>query len=108
LRGTVSFGSDWTWSVAESADAALSFDPSRHLAAIPFTTFRDGDDGIGVGTQVVSFTARGPKLGPVLAAEDWIERAIFVGGRLLAIGPSGIDTIEYGNTSSGAYGDGAR
>jgi hypothetical protein len=99
LRGTVSFGSDWTWSIAESADAALSFDPSMHLAAIPFTTLREGDDGFGVGTQVVSFTARGPKLGPVLAADDWIERAIFVGGRLLAIGPSGIDTIEYAHES---------
>jgi hypothetical protein len=35
LRGTVTFGSDWTWSPAEGAEAALSFDPSSRLVAIP-------------------------------------------------------------------------
>jgi hypothetical protein len=79
----------------EGNEAALSFDPSARLGAFPFTAVRGSDQRYGVGTQIVDFTARGPRLGPMLRAESYVERAVFVGGRLLAIGPDGIETIDY-------------
>jgi hypothetical protein len=97
LRGTATFGSDWTWSVAEDSKAAISFDPGFRLAAVPFTAVRERDGRYGVGTQLIDFGSKGPKLGPPLRSEELVVRAVFVGGRLLAIGPAGIETIDYAN-----------
>jgi hypothetical protein len=93
LRGTVAFGSDWTWSPADGTEAALSFDPASRLVAIPFTWYRAADRRYDVETQLVELGAAGPKLGARLPAEGAADRAVFVGGHLLSIGPGGVRAV---------------
>jgi hypothetical protein len=99
LRGTVTFGSDWTASAP--GGAAIAFDPGSRLAAVPFTAFRESDARYGVGTQLVDLTEKGPRLGPTLRAGEPMVRAVFVGRRLLVIGPGGVETIDYGSRMLG-------
>lgn len=105
LRGTATFGSDWTWSVAEDTGAAMSFDPSSRLAAVPFTAVRESDRRYGVGTQLIELGSKPPKLGSTLRADEYVERAVFLGSRLLMIGPLGIETVDLrGGLSGGREG----
>ena len=95
LRSTVSFGSDWTWSVALDQDEAVSFDPGSHLMAIPFTAWRAADRRYMAGTQLVDLTHYGAQTAATLPAEGYIERAIFLDGHLVSIGPRGVVGIDY-------------
>lgn len=94
LRGTATFGSDWTWSVAEDDARGMSFDPTSRLAAIPFTLFRESDSRYGIGTQLIDLGSKGTRVGPAFSSDELVDRAIFLSGRLLTIGIGGIDVID--------------
>jgi hypothetical protein len=97
LRGSAVFGSDWTWTVGLDDESALSFDPSSHLVAIPFTAWRYQDKRFVTGTQVVDLRRPRPNVGTFASAGS-VERAVFIGGRLVTIGPAGLGTIDYAST----------
>ena len=95
LRSTVSFGSDWTWSVALDDEAALSFDPSSQLVGIPFTAWRQADKRLVTGTQLVELGPYGGQSAVTIPADGYVERAIFLDGHLVTIGPSGVAAFDY-------------
>lgn len=99
VRSSVSFGSDWTWSAALDDDDAVSFDPGSHLMAIPFTAWRQADQRYVAGTQVVDLDPYGARTIATVASDAYVERAVFIDGHLLSIGPSGVIGIDYSSRS---------
>lgn len=95
VRSTVTFGSDWTWSVALDHDRALSFDPASHLAAVPFSAWRRSDKRLVSGTQLVDVTPYGAQPTAVIEAGGFVERAVFLDGHLVTVGPTGIASVDY-------------
>jgi hypothetical protein len=95
-RASVTFGSDWTWSVALHEDAAVSFDPASHLLAVPFTAWRHVDKKYVTGAQL--FDLAGVQNGASFAADGFVERAVFLDGHLVTMGPNGINSIDYTST----------
>lgn len=94
LRGTAVFGDDWTWTRASDDDRAISIDPSSELVAIPFATWRAKGGRYATGAQLVALGERAPGLRDALPAEGHVERAVFVRGRLLAVGGGTVTTLE--------------
>jgi uncharacterized secreted protein with C-terminal beta-propeller domain len=94
LRGTATFGHDWTWSRAADDDRAISVDPSRELMALPFSTWRATDGRYATGAQVLAFARGAPVLRETLPADGHVERVMFVKGRLLAIGGGAVTMLE--------------
>jgi hypothetical protein len=95
VRASVTFGSDWTWSPALDDDKALSFDPATHLVAVPFTAWRHADKRYVTGTQLVELGANGGQPFSTVHAEGLVERALFVDGQLVTIGPAGVVAVDY-------------
>jgi hypothetical protein len=104
-RGSVSFGSDWTWSVIMDDDRAMSFDPASHLVAVPFTAWRHADSRYATGTQLVDLQPIAGRTGPTLHEGGWVERAVFLDGHLLTLGPSGITSIDYASSRTPDHGE---
>ncbi|MBS2018871.1 MAG: beta-propeller domain-containing protein [Deltaproteobacteria bacterium] len=96
VRGSATFGSDWTWSPALDDEGAVSFDPSSHLVAIPFTAWRYADKRYVTGTQLVDLGRRGAQNVDTVPGEGFVERAVFLDGHLVTIGPEGIHAVDYG------------
>jgi len=94
-RTTLSFGSDWTWSIVADDARAMSFDPASHLVSIPFTAWRRADGKHVNGSQLVDLRPHGGQLGSTLPVDGWVERAVFLDGHLVTLGPSGISSIDY-------------
>ena len=97
-RSSVTFGSDWTWSVVADNDDAMSFDPASHLVAIPFTAWRHADQHYVTGAQLVDLQPFGAQAGAALPVDGWVERAVFLDGHLVTLGPGGISSIDYAST----------
>jgi hypothetical protein len=95
VRASVTFGSDWTWSAALDDDKALSFDPASRLVAVPFTAWRHADKRYVTGTQLLELGANGGQSAATVRADGLVERAIFLDGQLVTIGPAGVVAVDY-------------
>ena len=104
-RTSVSFGSDWTWSVIMDDDRAMSFDPASHLVAVPFTAWRHVDSRYATGTQLLDLQPIAGRTGPTLQEGGWVERAVFLDGHLLTLGPSGITSVDYASSRAPDLGE---
>jgi hypothetical protein len=102
LRTTASLtvGRDWTWTLANDADSAVSLDPSRRFVAIPFTSFTELDRQYSTGAHVVELTSAGVRTLQTLPSNQWVERLLFFDGRLVGFGPDGVNVLEYGRPAS--------
>lgn len=89
------FGDDATWSPAENADAALAIHSDAELVALPFVTWREREGMLEHATELASLRASRPAAVtmPFETRATWGSRAVFDGGRLLAIGPDGVHAI---------------
>jgi len=94
-RSSVTFGSDWTWSLLADDDDAMSFDPASHLAAVPFTAWRQADRRYVTGAQLIDLQPLGAHVAAALPVDGWVERAIFLDGHLVTLGPNGVSSIDY-------------
>jgi hypothetical protein len=97
-RSSVVFGSDWTWSIIADDDAAMSFDPASHLVAVPFTAWRHEDKQYVTGAQLVDTRPFGAQAAATLPVDGWVERAVFLEGHLVTLGPNGVTSIDYAST----------
>lgn len=98
VRSSVRFGSDWTWSVANDDERAASFDPGSRMLAVPFTAWRKEDRRGVAGAQIVDLGGDRVALADTFPSGGWIERAVFVGGRVVTVGPDGVASFAYGKT----------
>ncbi len=98
VRGSATFGNDWTWSPAIDSEEALSFDPGSNLVAVPFTAWRHADAKYLTGTQLVDLGRFGAQAKEAFLSDGFVERAVFLGGRLVTIGPEGVNVIDYATT----------
>jgi hypothetical protein len=97
-RSSVVFGSDWTWSIVADDDRAMSFDPASHLLAVPFTAWRHEDKKYVTGAQIVDVRPLGAQAAAALPVDGWVERAVFLDGHLVTLGPNGVSSIDYAST----------
>jgi hypothetical protein len=97
-RTSVTFGSDWTWSIVADDEGAMSFDPASHLVAVPFTAWRHADKRYVTGAQLVDVRPYGGQAAAALPVDGWVERAVFLDGHLVTLGPNGISSIDYAST----------
>jgi hypothetical protein len=95
VRGSVVFGSDWTWSIASDTAQAISFDPGGNLAAVPFTAWRRSDRRYAAGAEIIALGRAGATTVGSITTDGWVERAVFVDGRLVTIGPEGVRSFDY-------------
>jgi hypothetical protein len=94
-RSSLVFGSDWTWSMVADDANAMSFDPSSSLIAVPFTAWRRADTRYVAGVQILDRAAFGGLAPAALPVDGWTERAIFLDGHLVTLGPGGLSSIDY-------------
>jgi hypothetical protein len=100
LRGRATFGSDWTWSIAEDDDRAISFEPRASLVALPFTASSVAGR-YEMGAQVVDLAGGRPNVSAVYPSPAWIDRIVFVGDRVVAVGHDGVHVVDYAGAAPG-------
>jgi hypothetical protein len=65
------------------------------VAAVPFTVFTRNARAYEVGAQMIELGPPAPRLADTVPASDYIERAIFLDGRLVLIGHAGVVSVDY-------------
>jgi hypothetical protein len=76
----------------------MSFDPASHLVAVPFTAWRHEDKQYVTGAQLVDTRPFGAQAAATLPVDGWVERAVFLEGHLVTLGPNGVTSIDYAST----------
>jgi hypothetical protein len=104
-RSSVTFGSDWTWSLLADDDDAMSFDPASHLIAVPFTAWRHADKRYVNGAQLVDLSPLGTRMTATMPVDGWVERAVFLDGHLVTLGPKGVSSIDYSAAYQSDFGE---
>ncbi len=93
--GTSSFGSGWAWSPAATTFKAFTLDTTQGLAAIPFSGWSTTADAYNNGVQLIEFTPSSIKTDGAAKTHGWVERGIFVNGRLVSLSDLSLTVSNY-------------
>jgi len=100
LTGSAAFGEDVTWSLALDQRAAVGVDDTMRFAALPFSTWDEASKRYANGVQLLRRTPRGLALAGSATTSGWVERVLFVGGRMVAVSDDGLTVASI----DGAFG----
>jgi hypothetical protein len=90
---TADFGEDWTSTLAANSSQAFAVDDDQRWLAMPFSSWNEELRRYANGVQLLS---RAPHLRREHAelASGWIERVLFLKGRLVAVSSAGLTVID--------------
>ena len=100
VAGTTTFGNGWAWTPAASTFKAVSINDSLGLAVVPFSGWDDNAETYTNGVQLIQYGAGGITSSATAFSKGWVQRGIFVGGRLFSISDEALAVVDYTNPAS--------
>jgi hypothetical protein len=100
VAGTTTFGNGWAWTPAASTFKAVSINDSLGLAVVPFSGWDDNADTYTNGVQLIGYGASGITSSATAFSKGWVQRGIFVGGRLYSISDEALAVVDYTNPAA--------
>jgi hypothetical protein len=95
--GSADFGKGWTYSPAASTFKAFTLDAGDGLVVLPFSGWDPDDYAYNTGVQLFAFDANSIRTAGVGRTRGWVERGIFVNGRLISLSDLSLSVIDYSN-----------
>jgi hypothetical protein len=95
--GSADFGKGWTYSPAASTFKAFTLDAADGLVVLPFSGWDPDDYSYNNGVQLFAFDANSIRTSGVGHTRGWVERGIFVNGRLLSLSDLALSVVDYSN-----------
>jgi hypothetical protein len=93
--GVSTFGSGWAWTPAADTFKAFTRDDAKGLVVIPFSGWSYKDYQYNNGVQLIEYTPTSITTKGAAHARGWIERGIFVNGRLLSLSDLSLSVVDY-------------
>ncbi len=98
--GTSTFGSGWAWSPAASTFKAITIDDTQGLMVIPFSGWDYNATKYTNGVQLIAYTPSGITSSATAFSTGWVQRGIFVNGRLFSISDEALAVVDYTNPAA--------
>lgn len=95
--GSADFGKGWTYSPAAGTFKAFTLDATDGLVVLPFSGWDSDDYVYNNGVQLFAFDANSIRTSGTGHTKGWVERGIFVNGRLLSLSDLALSVIDYSN-----------
>jgi hypothetical protein len=100
LIGTSSFGQGWAWTPAAGTFKAFTKDDAQGLVVIPFSGWDPSTYGYNNGVQLISFSDTSLTTQGAAKTKGWVERGIFVKGRLVSLSDTALSVVDYTNKAA--------
>ncbi len=97
LLGSSIFGEGWAWTPAAGTFKAFTMDASQGLVVLPFSGWSSKTGAYLNGLQLIEFTPTSVTTAGTATTRGWVERGIFVHGRLVSLSDMALSVIDYSN-----------
>ncbi len=97
VLGTSKFGSGWAWTPAAGTFKAFTKDDNQGLVVLPFSGWDNNSDQYNNGLQLIEFTSSSLRTAGAAKTHGWVERGIFVKGRLVSLSDLALSVVDYSN-----------
>ena len=94
LAGTVAFGDGWAWTPAAGTFKAFTRDDALGLIVLPFAGWSAKSQGYRNGLQLIELSSGAIQPAGAAIVHGWVERGIFVNGRLLALSDLSLSVVD--------------
>jgi hypothetical protein len=98
--GSTRFGNGWAWSPASSTFKAITLDDANGLIVVPFSGWDSNAAQYTNGVQLIQYTPSGITSSATAFSKGWVQRGIFVGGRLFSISDEALAVVDYTNPAA--------
>jgi hypothetical protein len=98
--GTTIFGNGWAWTPAASTFKAVTIDDTQGLAVVPFSGWDPNASQYTNGVQLIQYTPSGITNSATAFSTGWVQRGIFVNGRLFSISDEALAVVNYANPAA--------
>jgi hypothetical protein len=98
--GTSEFGDGWAWTPAAGTFKAFTKDDTQGLVVLPFSGWSAKDDTYDDGVQLIEFTDAAIHTAGHANARGWVERGIFVNGKIVTLSDLSLTVVDYTDHAS--------
>lgn len=93
--GTSTFGEGWAWTPAAGTFKAFTKDDAQGLVVLPFSGWSSKTGSYNNGLQLIEFNATSIKTAGAAKTKGWVERGIFVKGKLVSLSDMALSVVDY-------------
>lgn len=100
VLGTSTFGEGWAWTPAAGTFKAFTKDDKQGLVVLPFSGWSHKTYSYNNGLQLIEFNDTSIKTMGAAKTKGWVERGIFVKGRLVSLSDMALSVVDYSDRSN--------
>jgi len=93
--GTSTFGDGWAWTPAAGTFKAFTKDDKQGLVVLPFSGWSNKTYSYSNGLQLIEFSETSIKTASTAKTKGWVERGIFVKGKLVSLSDTALSVVDY-------------
>lgn len=93
--GTSTFGDGWAWTPAAGTFKAFTKDDKQGLVVLPFSGWSNKTNSYNNGLQLIEFTDSSINTSGTAHTRGWVERGIFVKGKLVSLSDLSLSVVDY-------------
>ncbi len=95
IGAPATFGEGWAWTPAAGTFKAFTKNDIEGLVVLPFSGWSEQYDKYNNGLQLIEFTQSSIRTAGAASTKGWVERGIFVNGRLVSLSDLSLAVIDY-------------
>lgn len=95
LIGDAAFGDGWAWTPAAGTFKAFVKDDQQGLVVLPFSGWSSQSQQYNNGVQLIQFTPSTIGTAGAAKTKGWVERGIFVNGRIVSLSDLALSVVDY-------------
>jgi len=98
--GTSTFGDGWAWTPAAGTFKAFTKDDAQGLVVLPFSGWSHTTNSYNNGLQLIEYSATSIKTAGAAKTKGWVERGIFVKGKLVSLSDMALSVVDYSDRAN--------
>ncbi|GAC1554729.1 MAG: hypothetical protein NVS3B10_16020 [Polyangiales bacterium] len=100
VLGTSTFGDGWAWTPSAGTFKAFTKDDKQGLVVLPFSGWSEKDYTYNNGVQLIEFSDTTIATSGHASAKGWVERGIFVDGKIVTLSDLSLSVVDYTDRKS--------
>ncbi|MDX2054879.1 MAG: beta-propeller domain-containing protein [Polyangiaceae bacterium] len=98
--GSATFGDGWAWTPAAGTFKAFTKNDQEGLVVLPFSGWSNNYQTYNNGVQLIEFTPTTIKTAGAAKTKGWVERGIFVKGRIVSLSDTALTVVDYADRAN--------
>ncbi|MET0594204.1 MAG: beta-propeller domain-containing protein [Polyangiaceae bacterium] len=97
MGSPATFGEGWAWTPAAGTFKAFTKNETEGLVVLPFSGYSYNYRQYNNGLQLIEFTPTSIKTSGAARTKGWVERGVFVKGKLVSLSDTSLAVVDYAN-----------